>query len=82
MNFEPDAIILPRLIPWLEKSKLRMTIFGILVFIAGIIIIFIWLTHFFIPVFAWSTIFGLLFIYIALTQLDGDKKDNSLTIKN
>ena len=75
MSFEPDSIILPMLIPWIEESKLRVEIFRIIFLYIGVTLIYIWLTNFFIPVYGLSTIIALVFIYIALTQINGESKE-------
>jgi hypothetical protein len=80
MNFEPDAIILPRLIPWIEKSKLRIAIFDSFLIIVGVILIYIWLKHFFIPIYAVSSIIGLFSIILALVLLNGNEEDISLAV--
>ena len=80
MNFEPDAIILPRLIPWIEKSKLRIAIFDTFLTIIGIILIYIWLKHFFIPIYALSTIIGLFLLVLALVLLNGNEEDLSSAV--
>jgi len=49
MSIEPDTIILHRLYPWLERSKLRMMTFGLLVTIGVIIVSYVWLTRFYSP---------------------------------
>jgi hypothetical protein len=47
MNIEPDSIILPRLYPWLEKSRLRVITFGVLAMVGLIILSYVWLTRFY-----------------------------------
>lgn len=47
MNIEPDSIVLPRLIPWIAESRLRLVTSEILLTITGSILIYIWLTRFF-----------------------------------
>jgi uncharacterized membrane protein len=82
MNFEPDAIILPRLISWVEKSKFLIAVFDIFLTITGIILIYIWLNNFFIPIYAFSTIIGLFLIVLALVFINGNEEDlNSAVIK-
>ena len=49
MSIEPDTIILHRLYPWLEKSRLRMMTFGLVVTIGVILISYAWLTRFYSP---------------------------------
>jgi uncharacterized membrane protein len=80
MNFEPDAIILPRLIPWIEKSKFRIAVFDIFLTLTGIILIHIWLNNFFIPIYAFSTIIGLFLIVLALVLINGNEEDLNSTI--
>ncbi|UCE37109.1 MAG: hypothetical protein JSW00_16730 [Thermoplasmata archaeon] len=78
MNFEPDAIILSRLIPWIEESKLRIAVFDTFLIITGIILIYVWLKNFFIPIYAMSTIIGLFMIVLALVFLNGNGEDINL----
>ena len=47
MSIEPDTIVLHRLYPWLEKSRLRIITFGVFVTIGVIVISFLWLTRFY-----------------------------------
>jgi hypothetical protein len=69
MNIEPDSIILPRLYPWLEKSRLRMMAFGLLVMVGLIALSFIWLTRFYsefvvLNIYLAAILFLLFIIYI------------------
>jgi hypothetical protein len=52
MNIEPDSIILPRLIPWITGNRVRLVTFEVIFAIAGIVMIFVWVTRFFSPLFA------------------------------
>jgi len=66
MNIEPDSIILPRLIPWVTENKVRLVTFEVLMAIAGIIVIFIWATRFFSPLFAIITLSAIFLILMRL----------------
>ncbi len=74
MSIEPDAPVLHWIIPWLERSKVRIAIFSILLFIVGIIIIQIWFTRFFSPFIFASTIIALFWIFLTIILSKMDKK--------
>ena len=66
MNIEPDSIILPRLIPWVTENKVRLVAFEALFAFAGVIIIFMWVTRFFNPLFAIITLSAIFLILMRL----------------
>jgi hypothetical protein len=66
MNIEPDSIILPRLIPWVTENKVRLVTFEFLLAVAGIFVIFVWITRFFSPLFAIITLSAIFLILMRL----------------
>ena len=66
MSIEPDTIILHRLYPWLEKSRLRMMTFGLLVTIGLIIISYVWLTRFYSPYLVLNIFLVIIFIFLMI----------------
>lgn len=66
MNIEPDSIVLPRLIPWLAESRLRLMTSEILLTVTGIFMVYVWFTRFFSLVFFMITVIAILFAFIVL----------------
>jgi len=64
MNIEPDSIILPRLYPWLEKSKLRMMTFMVLSIIGLFTLGYVWLTRFYSPFVTVNIILGAILVIL------------------
>ena len=66
MNIEPDSIILPRLIPWVTENKVRLVTFEALLGFVVVIVVFVWVTRFFSPVFAIITLSAIFLILMRL----------------
>ena len=66
MNIEPDSIILPRLIPWVTENKVRLVTFEALIVLVGVIMIFVWITRFFSPLFAVITLSAIFLILMRI----------------